>query len=88
MASRRDAIPSPALGRDGEGLLGGLLGEVEVAEETDQRGEHPTPLLAEDLLQQFYRSTSGRTSIAPPNLAAGIRDASSIASSRLSASNT
>ena len=34
-----------------------------------------------------YRSTSGRTSIAPPMRAAGIREANSIAASRSSASN-
>jgi hypothetical protein len=30
--------------------LGGLLGEVEVAEEADQVGEDTAPLVAEDLL--------------------------------------
>src|SRR5437763_2826613 len=91
-----NAIARPPFGGHRERLLSGLLGEVEVAEETDQRGEHPAPLLAEDLLQRRYRSTSertsegcsttGRTSMAPPSRTAGIREASSIASSRLSAS--
>jgi hypothetical protein len=30
--------------------LGGFLGELEVAEEADQRGENAPPLVAEDLL--------------------------------------
>ena len=68
--ARRHAFARPALGGDRERLLGGLLGEVEVAEEADQRGEDPPPLLAEDLLDQ--RSTTGRTSTAPPMRAAGI----------------
>jgi hypothetical protein len=33
-------------------LLRGLLGEVEVAERTDQGSEHAPPLVAEDLLEQ------------------------------------
>jgi hypothetical protein len=82
----RDAVARPPLRRDREGLLRGLLGEVEVAEEADQRSEDATPLLAEGLVQDRYRSTIGRISIAPPMLAAGIRAASSIAASRSSAS--
>jgi hypothetical protein len=42
--------PAPRGGR--ERLLGGFLGEVEVAEEADQRREDTTPLLAEDLLDR------------------------------------
>ena len=80
------AVARPALGGDREGLLRGFLGEVEVAEEADQGSEDAAPLLAEDLLEDRYHSTSGRTSIAPPMLAAGIRAASSIAASRSSAS--
>ena len=78
-------VARPAFGGDRERLLGGLLGEVEVAEEADQGGEHAPPLLAEDLLDQ--RATSGRTSTAPPSRAAGIRAANSIAASRSSASS-
>jgi hypothetical protein len=44
----RRAVARPALGRRRERLLGGLLGEVEVAEEADQRGQDPTPLVAKD----------------------------------------
>jgi hypothetical protein len=44
-------IARPALGGDRERLLGGLLGEVEVAEEADQAGEDASPLVAEDLLE-------------------------------------
>ena len=78
----------PALRGDRERLLGGLLGEVEVAEEADQVGEDESPVVAEGLLEARYHSTTGRTSIAPPMRAAGIREASSIAASRSSASNT
>jgi hypothetical protein len=42
----------PALGGDREGLLGGFLGELEVAEEADKRSEDTAPLLPEDLLYQ------------------------------------
>jgi hypothetical protein len=45
------AVAGPALGGDRERLLGGLLGEVEVAEEADQVGEDAVPLLAEDVLE-------------------------------------
>ena len=48
----RRALARPSLGGDGERLLGGLLGEVEVTEEADQRGEDPPPLVAEDLIEQ------------------------------------
>ena len=82
------AVARPALRGDREGLLRGLLGEVEVAEEADQGGEDAPPLVAEDLLEDRYHSTIGRTSIAPPSRAAGIRAASSIAASRSSASNS
>jgi hypothetical protein len=47
----RGSIPWPALRRDRERLLGGFLGEVEVAEEADERSEDAAPLLAEDLLE-------------------------------------
>ena len=80
------AVARPALRGDGEGALGGLLGEVEVAEKADQRRQDAPPLVAEGLLEDRYRSTIGRTSTAPPMRAAGIRDASSIAASRSSAS--
>ncbi len=79
------AVSRPTLRGDREGLLGGLLGEVEIAEVADQGGEHPAPLFAEQLLAQ--RGTSGRTSTAPPIRAAGIRAASSIAASRSLASS-
>jgi hypothetical protein len=36
-------------GRHRERFLGGLLGQVEVAEEADQGGEDAPPLVAEDL---------------------------------------
>jgi hypothetical protein len=45
-------LAGPSLGRDRERLLGGLLGEVDVAEETDQGREDPAPLALKDLLDQ------------------------------------
>jgi hypothetical protein len=48
---RRDAVARPALGGDREGLLRGLLGEVEIAEEADERSEDPAPVVAEGLLE-------------------------------------
>src|SRR4029453_7103037 len=80
------AVPGPALGRDRERLLRGFLGEIEVAKEADQVGGDAAPLVQKDLLEQRYLSTSGRTSIAPPIRAAGIRAAISSAASRSSAS--
>ena len=44
-------VAGPALGRDRERLLSGLLGKVEIAEEADQAGEDTAPLVAEDLLE-------------------------------------
>jgi hypothetical protein len=48
----RRAVAGPALGGGREGLLSGLLGEVEIAEKSDQAGEDAAPLVAEDLLEQ------------------------------------
>src|SRR5262249_1819405 len=85
----RRPLSGPALRRDRECFLGGLLGEVEIAEEANQARENPAPFVAEDLLDGAYQYTSlGRISIAPPSRAAGIREASSIAASRSSASRT
>jgi len=48
----RDRRPTPALGGDRKGLLSGFLGEIEVAEEADQRGKDPRPLVAKYPLDQ------------------------------------
>ena len=45
------AIARPAVGGDGKRLLRGFLGDVEVAEEADQRSEDVAPVLAEGLLE-------------------------------------
>jgi len=45
------SVARPALGRERECVLGGLLGEVEVAEEADQGCEDASPLVAEGLLE-------------------------------------
>ncbi len=76
----------PALGCDRKRLLRGFLGEIEVAEEADQRSEDAAPMVAERLLEDGYAPTIGRTSMAPPIRAAGMRAASSVAASRSSAS--
>jgi hypothetical protein len=48
----RRPLAGPPLGRDRKCLLGGLFGEVDVAEEADQGREDPAPLTLEDLLDQ------------------------------------
>jgi hypothetical protein len=48
----RPAVTRPAFGRDRECLLGGFLGEVEVAEKADQVRNDSAPLVAEDVLGQ------------------------------------
>jgi hypothetical protein len=48
----RRPLAGPPLSRDRERLLGGLLGEVDVAEEADQGREDPAPLALEDPLDQ------------------------------------
>jgi hypothetical protein len=45
------ALARPALGGDRKGIRRGLLGELEVAEEADQRREDTPPLVAEDVLE-------------------------------------
>ena len=49
---RRNPVVGPPLRGDRERLLGSLLGEVEIAEEADQRGKYTPPLVAEDVFQQ------------------------------------
>ncbi len=50
---------------------GRVLGQLDVAEDADQRGQHAAPVLAEDGVKRHGSSASrtGRTSIAPPVLA-------------------
>jgi hypothetical protein len=82
-------------GRD-EGLLDGLLGEIEVSKLADERRERPPGFLAKDAIDDGMRigrasgstlgrqspnSQIGRTSIAP-DWAPGIFAANSRASSR------
>lgn len=63
-----DAVAGPPVGGHGEGLLRGLLGEVEVAQEAGQAGQDAAPLLTEDLLQsrRYQYTSDGRISTAPP----------------------
>jgi hypothetical protein len=46
-----DPVARPALGSDRERLLRGFLGEIEVAEKANQRGQNSAPLLAEEELE-------------------------------------
>jgi hypothetical protein len=48
---RRLPVERPALRRDRECLLGGLLGEIEVAEEADQCRDDAAPVIAEGVLE-------------------------------------
>jgi hypothetical protein len=47
----RRTVPRPALGGDRERLLRGFLGELDVAEEAQERGEDAAPLVAEDRVE-------------------------------------
>src|SRR5262249_23213398 len=80
------AVSRPAVGRNRERVLRRFLGEVEVAEEADRCGEDIPPLLPVDAFEALYHCMIGRTSMAPPRRAAGMRAASSMAASRSSAS--
>ena len=51
----RRSVDRPAAGGDRERLLCGVLGDVDVAAEADQRGDHARPLGAEDLVEQVRR---------------------------------
>ena len=89
----RDAVRGPALERDDVRVRDRLLGEVEVAEDPDQRRDRPPVLLAEGTgdgiagrgIGDQPNSTIGRTSILP-NRAPGTRAAASMAASRSFAS--
>ncbi len=47
----RDAGPRPLLGGGDEGVLQRLLGQVETAQQPDQRGEDPPPVATEQVLE-------------------------------------
>src|SRR2546429_629225 len=72
------------LERDRTRFLKGVLGELEVAEDADQAREDAPPFGTKDALDLVQCSTTGLTSTEPPCRAAGIFEANSIASSRLS----
>jgi len=82
----RRSVARPALECGRDRVLKGVLCELEVAEDADQGCENAAPLLAEDGFDGIQCSTTGLTSIVPPVRAAGILAATSIASSKLSAS--
>jgi len=48
----RPAVTRPALGCDRECVLGGFLGDVEVAEKADQVRNDASPLVPEDVFGQ------------------------------------
>jgi hypothetical protein len=50
----RQTISSPAVNGSGERLLERVLGEIEVPETADQRGEQSTPVILEDLLERPF----------------------------------
>ena len=83
----RDARARPPLDRRSERLLERVLREVDVAQITDQGGDDPCVLLAEDALDWRYICQTGRTSIDPLS-AAGIFAAYASASSTFSHSRT
>jgi hypothetical protein len=56
----RKAARRPRLERDDEGLLDGLLGQVEVAGDTDERRDRPPRLLAEQAVDDLGREDLAR----------------------------
>ena len=75
---RGHAIPGPALDRGGERVVQSLLGEVEIAEQADQRGQDAARVGAVDGVHRIahpfgavfvhpglLKSTTGRTSTLP-----------------------
>ena len=53
----------PALGGGGERVLGGFLGELEVAEEADQRREDASPLVAENVREGTGLARAGAMAV-------------------------
>jgi hypothetical protein len=51
----RDTLVGPSLQGNGEGFLDGLLGQVEVAQHSDERGDRPPRLLAEQAVDDASR---------------------------------
>ena len=87
----RCPVAGPALGGRRERLLRGVLGDVDVTAEADERRHDVGPLGAEDISDDVgehgrYRFASGRTSTEPPMRSAGIRAAIAHATSRSGAS--
>ena len=84
---RRHAVSRPALERDDVRVRNRLLGQVEVAQDANQGGDHPPVLVPEDAGNRVARvraqpiSRIGRISMWPVR-APGIRAAASIAASR------
>src|SRR5215831_18545475 len=93
----RGSFDGPSRGRNGEGFLERLLGQIKRARDADQSRNDPPVLLSKDPVERCVRvhrgygdvgairSTSGRTSIVPIR-ADGMRLAIVTASLRLAAS--
>ena len=81
-----DAVRRPAIERDRERLLHGLLGQIEVAEHADERRHRTSGLAPEQAIDDLrclaHMSMRGLTSMDPPAATDGILPAASIASSR------
>ncbi len=81
---RRDPSLRPLLGGDREGFCHCVLGEVDVAEDADQRGGAAAGFASEYSVEGVGHPCIGRTSIGPP-LAAAALAATSSATSRSAA---
>src|SRR5205823_7004379 len=77
---RGHSVLRPLLGRDGEGFGHRVLGEIDVAEDTDQRGGAPAGFSAEDGIEGFIHPSAGRTSTGPSQAAAALPAHASAAS--------
>ena len=67
----RYAVPGPPLDRGEERLAGRLLGDVDVAEAADQRGDDPAVLLAVDPLDRGRGIRRVHPAVRPPEARAG-----------------
>ena len=59
----RQSVLRPLRERGGEGVLHGLLGQLEIAEQADQRGQYAATLVAEqqlDPIRLFFRQSFAR----------------------------
>ena len=69
----RCSVTRPALQRRCEGVLDGVLGEVEVAEHADEDRDRTSPLLAEDAIDVRYWDPTQQCTLAPGPRSRGAR---------------